>query len=183
MHSGSTLQLLNSSKRITSPTSDHTMPGNVFCPFSSYAGLSCHVISCLLLSCPILSCLVLYCLVFSHSLLIHPPLLLILSLPLTLTHTLPSSYSYSPFLLLILSLPLTLTHSHTNTLTHLSHNMILPYSLSYHYRNSLGERQSALKYTVKAADQAIRRGAFAIGYTLCNTALPLAVTQIELGAS
>ena len=94
----------------------------------------------------------------------------------THTLTLPLKLCSVP-LPLPLSTSLTLTHSPSffSLIPSLSN------SLSYHYRNCLGERQSALKYTVKAADQAIRRGAFGIGWTLCNTALPLAVTQIELG--
>ena len=55
------------------------------------------------------------------------------------------------------------------------------HSLSYHYKNSLGERQTAFKYTVKAADQAISRGAFALGWAMCHQALPMAQARTEIG--
>ena len=53
--------------------------------------------------------------------------------------------------------------------------------MSYHYKNSLGERQTAFKYTVKAADQAISRGAFALGWAMCHQALPMAQARTEIG--
>ena len=39
----------------------------------------------------------------------------------------------------------------------------------------------AFKYTTKAADQAISRGAFAVGLSLCNYALITALSQADLG--
>jgi hypothetical protein len=44
----------------------------------------------------------------------------------------------------------------------------------------MGERAAAFKYTVKAGDQAISRGAFAKGYEFCDQALKMALTQTEL---
>jgi len=52
--------------------------------------------------------------------------------------------------------------------------------LSYHYKLSLGERAAAFKYSVKAADQAISRGAFAKGLEFCSGALEMAKTCNEL---
>ena len=45
----------------------------------------------------------------------------------------------------------------------------------------MGERQAAFKYTVKAADQAISRGAFAVGWAMCHQALPMAIIKTEIG--
>lgn len=52
--------------------------------------------------------------------------------------------------------------------------------LGVHYMKSQGKRALAFKYKVKAADQAISRGAFSDGYSFVETAATLAVTRPEL---
>lgn len=49
-----------------------------------------------------------------------------------------------------------------------------------HYTKSIGKRAQAFKYKVKAADQAISRGAFTDGFMFVESAVELAVTRPEL---
>ena len=105
----------------------------------------------------------------------------------SLTTSIPSSFSIAPlthpphfYSPVPFSLPLPLP-SPLPSLLSSSHSPLFSCSLSYHYRNSLGERGLAFKYTTKAADQAISRGAFAVGLSLCNYALITALSQADLG--
>lgn len=53
-------------------------------------------------------------------------------------------------------------------------------SLGAHYSKSLGNRGLAFKYEIKAADQAISRGAFSDGLFFLEAAQKMAVTKPEL---
>ena len=53
-------------------------------------------------------------------------------------------------------------------------------SLAHHYQHSHGQRALAFKYKVKAADQAISRGAFTDGLRFAHSASKLALTKEEL---
>lgn len=52
--------------------------------------------------------------------------------------------------------------------------------LGHHYKKSIGKRHLAFKYHIKAADQAISRGAFNDGLKFVDTASNLAVSKLEL---
>jgi hypothetical protein len=52
--------------------------------------------------------------------------------------------------------------------------------LSQHYKKSIGNRGLAFKYELKAADQAISRGAFNDGLVFVEAAAKMAVTKPEL---
>ena len=52
--------------------------------------------------------------------------------------------------------------------------------LGHHYKKSTGKRHLAFKYHIKAADQAICRGAFNDGLKFVDTASNLAVSKLEL---
>lgn len=52
--------------------------------------------------------------------------------------------------------------------------------MGHHYKNSLGKRHLAFKYEVKAADQAICRGAYNDGLKFVDMASNLAVNKSEL---
>lgn len=54
------------------------------------------------------------------------------------------------------------------------------YSLGAHYSKSLGNRGLAFMYEIKAADQAISRGAFSDGLSFLEAAQKVAVTKPEL---
>lgn len=58
--------------------------------------------------------------------------------------------------------------------------MFFPCSLAHHYQHSHGQRALAFKYKVKAADQAISRGAFTDGLRFAASASKLALTKEEL---
>lgn len=58
--------------------------------------------------------------------------------------------------------------------------LYVPCRLGHHYKKSIGKRHLAFKYHIKAADQAISRGAFNDGLKFVDTASNLAVSKLEL---
>jgi hypothetical protein len=58
--------------------------------------------------------------------------------------------------------------------------LALLFSLSHHYQKNQPKRALAFKYAVKAADQAISRGAFGDGLRFAQIASPLAHSKAEL---
>lgn len=52
--------------------------------------------------------------------------------------------------------------------------------MGLHYNKSIGNRNQAFKYQLKAADQALSRGAFSDGLIFLETACKLAVSKPEL---
>jgi hypothetical protein len=53
------------------------------------------------------------------------------------------------------------------------------YRLAYHFGKVQGKRSDAFKYTVKAADQAIKRGAMTDGLTAVQNASKMAIARTE----
>lgn len=58
--------------------------------------------------------------------------------------------------------------------------ILISHRLAQHYIHCIGKRSLAFKYKVKAADQAISRGAYNDGYQFAQSAAKLAVSKEEL---